>query len=190
DIYGVNDQLYDPLLMLGQPIEMEWEPVEDRGMTLYRYGRRLSGVHWSPGKDISFVQYLKTLEIQRTGKQHMLPIWEKNGRDADQPVVRNEARLRRGAIRDLRLPGLPPGALDDPLVFLEHQAEVFALIVGKAQECPDTTDIAWIRRVVPNEDTNQSRWPTDPVWRVVQSASFTAVPSKIRKLTRERQQSQ
>lgn len=55
--------------------------------------------------------------------------------------------------------------------------------------CPDATDVAWIRRVVPDEhDTNQSRWPTDSAWKVVQSATFTDAPAEARRLIRRKQQ--
>src|SRR5262249_40155924 len=42
--------------------------------------------------------------------------------------------------------------------------------------------------VVPEAgDTNRSRWPTDPVWRVVQSATFAEAPAVVRRLIRRRQ---
>jgi hypothetical protein len=60
--------------------------------------------------------------------------------------------------------------------------------VGRTEPCPAATDVAWIRRVVPNErDTNHSRWPTDPVWRVVQSATFADAPAEARRLIRHKQ---
>src|SRR5262249_31684360 len=48
-------------------------------------------------------------------------------------------------------------------------------------------DVAWIRRVVPGTDTNRSRWPTDPVWQLVQAAPFTDAPTKARRLMRREQ---
>jgi hypothetical protein len=48
-------------------------------------------------------------------------------------------------------------------------------------------DVAWIRRVVPDADTNRSRWPTDPVWQLVQSAPFTDAPHTVRRLMRREQ---
>ena len=49
-------------------------------------------------------------------------------------------------------------------------------------------DVAWIRRVVPEEtDSRRSRWPTDPVWRVVQSATFADGPAEARRLIRRKQ---
>jgi len=48
-------------------------------------------------------------------------------------------------------------------------------------------DVAWIRRVVPDTDTNRSRWPTDLVWQLVQAAPFTDAPTKARRLMRREQ---
>jgi hypothetical protein len=48
-------------------------------------------------------------------------------------------------------------------------------------------DIAWLRRVVPAEDTNRSRWPTDPVWQVIQAAPFEDAEASARHLMRREQ---
>ena len=48
--------------------------------------------------------------------------------------------------------------------------------------------MAWIRRVTPVEgDTNRSRWPTDPIWQVVQAASFADADPSARRLMRREQ---
>jgi hypothetical protein len=67
-VYGGDAFFDDPLLALGQELELVQEPVEERNVTAYCWGGRLSGVAWSQGGDVSFVQYLKTLAIHRTGK--------------------------------------------------------------------------------------------------------------------------
>jgi hypothetical protein len=76
--------------------------------------------------------------------------------------------------------------LDDPRVFVQYLPEIMALMVGKPAECPDAVEVAWLRRVEPqDEDTNHSRWPTDAAWRVVQAAKFTYASKEVRQLTRE-----
>ena len=68
------------------------------------------------------------------------------------------------------------------------EGDVFAAVVGWSEACPDAVDVAWIRRVVPDEgDSRRSRWPTDPTWRVVQSATFTDAPAEARRLIRRKQ---
>jgi hypothetical protein len=94
-------------------------------------------------------------------------------------------------VRELGLPHDLRPCLDDPWEFLDHQKDVFAAVVGRSEPCPDAIDVAWIRRVVPEEsDSRRSRWPTDPVWCVVQSATFADAPVEARRLIRRRQRGQ
>jgi hypothetical protein len=147
--------------------------LEERSVQVYRWGKRLSGVTWSPGGTISFVQYDKTLEGRLRNKRFMEPIWRAAGWNGKASVIRHEARLRRGALRTLGLPAEIQGTLDDPWTFLERVAEVWSYAVGHAPPAGDASsrcattdspvDVAWIRRVVPDADSNRSRWPTDPV---------------------------
>jgi len=171
-------------------------PAEERSAQVYRWGKRISGVTWSPGGAISFVQYDKTLEGRLRNKHFMESIWQAAGWNGTASVIRHEARLRRDALRTLGLLGELYGRLDDPWSFLEHIGEISAYIVGQpateetATSCARHTshvDVAWIRRVVPDADTNRSRWPTDAVWRLVQAASFTEAPTKARRLMRREQ---
>lgn len=170
--------------------------VEERAVTAHRWGRRLSGVTWSPGGAISFVQYDKVLEGRLRNKRFMEPIWRAQRWDGKAPVTRYEARLRRDALRVLGLPPELRASLDNPWTFLQHLSAIWAYVVGHAPggetatTCPavaDQTDIAWLRRVVPEDDINRSRWPTDPTWQVVQAAPFTDAPPTARRLLRREQ---
>src|SRR5262249_37350843 len=149
------------------------------------FGRRVSGMTFSPGGDISMVLYDKVLQGRLSGKRHMEPLWAAAGWQPGVPVTRHEARLRRPAVRELGLVGETRSCLDDPWDCLTHLQDILAAVVGHAdaeegREAGDG-DVAWIRRVIPEEgDANRSRWPTDPVWRVVQSATFADVPAEAR----------
>jgi hypothetical protein len=168
------------------------EDVDDRAITAHTWGKRLSGITWSPGGAISFVAYDKTLEARLRNKRHMEPIWKAGGWDGRTAVTRHEARLRRDVLRALRLPNVDQPVLDDPWQFLDHLPDVWAAVVGLAgladgsdEACPGAVDAAWIRRVVPREgETNRSRWDTDPTWRVVQAAAFTSAPAPARRMVR------
>jgi hypothetical protein len=173
---------------LGADRPEEPEPVEDRASTVYRYGKRISGVTFSPGGDVSMVLYDKVLQGRLSGKRHMEPIWASSGWQAGTAVTRHEARLRRTAIRELGLPGDMTSTLDDPWEFLQHIKDVFGAVVGRSEACPDAVDVAWIRRVVPDQqDSNRSRWPTDTAWQAVQGATFADAPAEARRLIRRRQ---
>lgn len=179
------------------PALTEPVPVEDRSARMHRWARRLSGITWSPGAAVSFVAYDKVLERRLRGKSHMETIWRANGWDGQAPVTRHEARLRRDALRTLGIPESQLAAFDDPWQMLEHQQDLFGYVVGRptatavATDCPQVVDVAWLRRVVPtSEETNRSRWPTDPVWAVVQDPCFTDVPVEVRRLIRRAVRSQ
>jgi hypothetical protein len=198
-----EDELLDPFLddedddAIGGHHLSEQMPAEERAAQVYRWGKRLSGVTWSPGGVISFVQYDKTLEGRLRNKRFMEPIWRSAGWDGRAPVIRHEARLRRDALRTLGLPADVQGRLDDPWTFLEHIDQVWGYVVGQAPQtgavsigCASTAspvDMAWIRRVVPDADSNRSRWSTDPVWQLVQAAPLAAAPTKARRLMRREQ---
>jgi hypothetical protein len=196
-----NDEFLDPFLdddgSLGREETAEPLSAEGRSTQVYRWGKRLSGVTWSPGGAISFVQYDKTLESRLRNKRFMEPIWRSHGWDAKASVIRHEARLRREALRTLGLPPEIHSSLDDPWTFLEHLGDVWAYVVGlhvmeetgvRCVSAASQVDVAWIRRVVPDADTNRSRWQTDPVWQLVQMAPFSEAPTKARRLMRREQQ--
>jgi hypothetical protein len=175
----------------GERHEDEPELIEDRAVTVYRVHRQFSGVTWSPGGAISLVQYDKRLQAVVSGKRHMEPIWQSSagGWQPEEGATRFEARLRRDALRELGLPTQLRSCLDDPWEFLRHTQDVFAAVVGRLDECPDAVNTAWIRLVVPDaRDSNRSRWPTDPLWRVVQAAPFSPAPVAARRLIRHRRQ--
>jgi hypothetical protein len=149
-------------------------------VTRYTTGRRLSGFAWSPGGAISAVLYRKDWELGRRRRAYMEPLWAAAGWPREEPVTRCEVRLRREAIRALRLSNLLDArALDNPWIMLDHLEAIFATVVGVADEpCPDAVNVSWLRLVVPSDqETNHARWETDPTWRVIQAAQFTPAPA-------------
>jgi hypothetical protein len=167
-------------------------PIEERAVTLFRAHHSLSGITWSPRGAISLVTYNKRLQGAVSSKRHMEPIWtaSQGGWKPKEGATRFEVRLRRDALRELGLPNERHSRLDDPWEFLEHKQDVFAAVVGRpeADACPDATTASWIRLAVPDaHDTNRSRWPTDPLWCVVQAAPFSPSPAPARRLIRRKQ---
>ena len=160
DAYDTFDPFDD--LVSERERDVEPTPVEERAVTIDRFGKRVSGMTFSPGGDISMVLYDKVLQGRLRGKRHMEPIWQAAGWQLGISVTRNEARLRRKAVRELGLVGEVRACLDDPWECLTHLSAIFAAVVGHAEDCPDAVDVAWVRRVIPQEDdSNRSRWPTD-----------------------------
>jgi hypothetical protein len=196
--YGLDDadaaEEWDAFGSLGQhvtegDVDPFEEPARDRAVTSYRRGKRLSGLTWSAGGPISVVLYRKDWELSRRQRAYMEPLWTAAGWQREEPVTRTEVRLRRPAFRALRLPNVPDAhALDNPWVMLDHLEEIFATVVGVADEpCPDAVNVSWLRLVVPSEqETNHARWETDPTWQVIQVAQFTptAALAQARRLIR------
>ncbi|MBA3823202.1 MAG: hypothetical protein H0X24_04745 [Ktedonobacterales bacterium] len=169
----------------------EPEEVEDRAQIVNTWGKRVSGITWSPGGAASMVLYDKTLQQRLSGKTHMVPIWEGAGWQQGELVVRHEGRLRREVLAELETAAGERGCFDDPQDCLDHLQDLLAYMVGRppeSQTCPEETDVAWIRRVVPQADdaTHRSRWPTEPTWQVVQGATFTDAAPEVRRLIRRK----
>jgi hypothetical protein len=211
-----EDDLFIDDALAPQRLEVEAEPVEERALQVHRWGIRLSGVSWSAGGDIAFVQYDKTLEARQRNKRFMEPIWRANGWDGKASVTRHEARWRRPAVRSFVAPGEESVDPDDPWVFVRRLRSYWGYTVGSApatllgaqteameaherlaqgvggdEACVapgSEVDVAWIRRVTPVEgDTNRSRWPTDPTWQVVQAATFADADPSARRLMHRQQ---
>ncbi len=103
DAYDALDPLDD--LVPERDRDVEPTPVEERAVTTFRSGQRISGMTFSPGGDVSMVLYDKVLQGWLRGKRHMEPIWQAAGWTPGVPVTRNEARLRRKAVRELGFVG-------------------------------------------------------------------------------------
>jgi hypothetical protein len=206
DLFGVDPFAEDDLPQHVNAVEAALEePLDDRSRTVYRYGRRYSGVSWSLGAPLAVVLYDKTLQARLTNRRHMEPIWAANGLEPGERVTRCEVRVGRTILHDLRLretvdtspdaaqtvDGVSVSPFDDPWFCVEHLPDIWAMAVGQPHEdCPDAVNVAWIRQVTPLEgDTNRSRWPTDPVWTVLQRALFMPAPVTVRRLIRRRQTS-
>lgn len=101
------------------------------------------------------------------------------------PLFRVEARFRRGVLRELtHAHGQPEGEhtgsakwFEDPWIALDHLDDLWAYFAGLPPEVdttPDVTYRGWMRLAIPDKnDSNRSRWPTDPVWLLIQRAGFT-----------------
>lgn len=124
-------------------------------------GRQLQTVTFgSHASQISAQFYDKTAELERSGKQWLQTIWQAHGWDGQQRVWRLEFRLRRRALAEF--------GIDDPYCLEEQLPRLWAALVGSAQ-----TE-GWLRLVLPRRgDSNRTRWPVAPVWRLLQCWSLS-----------------
>ena len=113
------------------------------------------------------------------------------------PLTRVEARFRRGVLRELAAHAAsraeaPARWFDDPWECLDHVQDLWAFFAGlppEADLAPDVTHRGWMRLVIPDaDDSNRSRWPTDPVWELIQRAQFmpNSSPAALARLPRVR----
>jgi hypothetical protein len=153
-------------------------PVDESGAAVYLWGRRASGFAFAPGAALSAVIYDKALEERRSGKRWMEAIHVAGGWRTEMPLFRVEGRITREVLRDIAA-GMnlaQGGWCDDPWLALDHLDDLWAYFVGLPPEhdhAPDATHRGWLRLTLPRADHNRARWPTDPVWEVIQRARFS-----------------
>lgn len=167
-------------------------PADEEGAAAYLWGQRASGFAFSPGADLSATWYDKALEERLSGKLWMRPIHEAGGWQVGMPLFRVEVRFRRGVLRELASAyGQDARTVarwfDDPWLCLDHLGDLWAYFVGLPPEldsAPDVVGRGWMRLTLPNlDDTNHSRWPTDPTWETIQRAQFVAdLPTALKRL--------
>ncbi len=95
------------------------------------------------------------------------------------PIFRVEGRFGHEVLREIATGlNLERGNwCDDPWMALDHLGDFWGYFAGLPPEhdhAPDATYRGWLRLTMPEpNDENSTRWPTDPVWNVVQRAQFT-----------------
>src|SRR6185436_12048287 len=73
----------------------------------YHDRSRFSGLSFGMGGDFAARLYDKTLEIQKSGKEYLFPLWKAAGWDGNQPVWRLEFQVRRTVLGEMGLRTVP-----------------------------------------------------------------------------------
>jgi len=145
--------------------------VDEDGAAVHLWGRRASGLAFSPGGDLAAVWYDKAREERASGKRWMEAIHVAGGWHLGMPRTRREARFRRGVSREVGQHSAAPDTLpsrrfDDPWACLDHLQDLWASFAGlppEADLAPDVTQRGWMRLTLPDAgDANRSRRQTDP----------------------------
>lgn len=107
--------------------------------------------------DVVLRIYDKTAEIAHSGKEWVEESWRfAGGYDKTLPVHRIEVQLRRKALAELGI---------------DHPAQVLAT-PGALLDY----GLKWANLRVPGADSTKTRWPEDPTWTKVRSATFGGTP--------------
>ena len=167
------------------------EVMEELGGKVHWRGRRVEGFGFSPAGAISAAWYDKLLEERKAKlkKPWMQVIHEAGGLQPDMSLTRVELRYKRPLFNELEVAlGHDKGArwFDDPRIALQHLGDAWGFGVGLPPEhdlTPDVTHRGWMRLAVPDpHDATRSRWPTDPVWEIIQRVPFSqGVPQPLKR---------
>ncbi len=106
---------------------------------------------------------------QAVKDEHGNPVW-----DGKFPVWRIEVRFKRPALHEMMQEGVFHG-IESAYDLEERLPGLWSYAVGHVDGGEDGLPDGWLRYVIPTEDTNRSRWPVHPDWKVIQSAFAPAV---------------
>ncbi len=156
----------------------------------YAYGLQRTGFDFSRGGSVSVSIYDKTREIRQSGKEWFVDIWRHNGwmEEEDGQVWRVELRLKREALHELLVDEVFHG-VEDVYELPDLLPLLWAYGVGTPGKSEEgVKSDGWLRCVFPGTDKTRSRWPTHPVWTVVQQAFLAdvSVPEQVGKVVRKR----
>jgi hypothetical protein len=156
----------------------ESSQVYDLASSDYTFGLKRTGFDFGRDKKrvspLSCRMYNKTLELEKSGKDWFLDLYYSRGWvEEDGPVWRVEFSFKREVLHELRqeIDGEEQfHGLEDVYDLPARLPLLWAYAAGQVDHADENGPDGWLRCVVPSSDTKRSRWPTHPVWRVVQGA--------------------
>jgi hypothetical protein len=131
--------------------------------------RQFSGWSIGLGGVLGSRLYDKTLELLKSKKDYLKPLWSAAGWQEEQKVWRQEFEFKRDALKELKV-----ATLDDLLPAL---ARLWAYATS-----------SWLRLTIPNpDDQTQTRWPNHPLWDRLAAVPWSDnLPSPLSRLRKER----
>ena len=148
-----------------------------------RWGRITGLPFGARGGALSALIYDKTHEIKYKSREKewfsdlWLAVKDQDGNpvwDGKAPVWRIEVRFKRPALNEMMQEGVFHG-IESAYDLEERLPGLWSYAVGHVDGGEDGLPDGWLRYVIPTEDTNRSRWPVHPDWKVIQSAFVPAV---------------
>jgi len=140
-----------------------------RKRDIHEEGDRVTGISFGPGNELSARLYDKTLEITKSGKDYLKPLWAAKGWQEGETVWRMEFQSRREAFA--------PAMKGVAIQTVPHLGLWWRYLATE-----------WLRLVVPSDsDETRMRWPTHPVWNEI--AGVWDVPPDVppmRRVTKTR----
>jgi hypothetical protein len=163
----------------------------------YAMGLRRTGYDFARDKKASSAlscrMYDKSREIEKSGKEWFVDLWCAHGwSEDDGGVWRVEFSFKREALHELQQENTSHEVVfwgvEDAYELSDRLAVLWAYAAGQVDGGPDGLPDGWLRCVVPSDDKNRSRWPTHPVWQLIQAAFLDPmeVPPQFGKIVRKR----
>lgn len=98
--------------------------------------------------------YNKRIEIQKSGKTYLEPLWREAGWDSVQPVWRLEFQFKREVLDQLGLNSVPG-------------------VLGNLNGLWSYVTTEWLKLTIPSDsDKTRSRWPIHPLWIALASIDW------------------
>jgi hypothetical protein len=145
----------------------------------YSYGKQQTGFTFGRGKrgnsPVSCRIYDKTREILHSGKTWVPDLWGVHGWSGEGDVWRVEISFKREALHEIFREDTKEWGFENAYQLPDILSLLWAYAVGQVGGGPDGLPNGWLRCAVSNGDTNRSRWPTHPVWKVVQGAFLQSI---------------
>lgn len=165
--------------------EADWqiEPGEQLQAKDFSYGLVRTGLTFAARGSVSCAIYDKTRELKQSGKEWFEDVWLANGWDEESKVWRVEFRYRREALHELKQ-GEAFWGIENAYDLLARIPDLWAYAAGHVSGGSD----GWLRLAVAQKDKTRSRWPTHPVWKLVQGAFSVAceMPENFEEIVRKR----
>ena len=164
----------------------------EASLTDHSSGLVETGFDFSKRGVMSCTIYDKTRELMKSGKDWFLDLWSSPGRDwsvEDGSVWRVEFKFKRQTLHELKQGDVFHG-IENAYDLADRLPVLWAYASGHVEGGDDGLPDGWLRCVVPTGDSNRARWPTHPVWKLVQSAYSQPleVPEHFGKIIRKRRE--
>lgn len=150
-----------------------WPPVawitRAAKIWLHTENRQFTGWSIGLGGALGARLYDKTLELEKSHKDYLKPLWAVAGWQPGQTVWRLEFQLRREALTELGVTTVPD--------LLKDLAGLWDYATG-----------SWLRLTIPNPfDATATRWPDHPLWSDLAGVPWSSVsPAPLARVRMER----
>jgi len=128
--------------------------------------KRPSG--WRIGKGAVMGRlYNKSLEILKSKKDYLKPVWESKGWDGKTDVWRMEFQMKRDFLKNV--------GLKNPYQIQDLSPAIWKYSTTK-----------WLQLVIPTNDSNEARWPVSSAWKEISNSCTNADCEAVKVVTKQR----